>query len=62
MRRWFGLGLVALGIVLGPVSLVLVGRTALDRGGVAVLAIVAILGGLTLWITDRPGLRAEYSC
>jgi ubiquinone/menaquinone biosynthesis C-methylase UbiE len=53
MRRWLGPGLVALGIVLGLVSLVTVGRGALYAGGVAVLAVVVILGGTTLWIVDR---------
>ncbi len=50
MRRWSGLGLVALGLVLGVASLVALRQGALYFGVVAALAVV---GGTTLWVVDR---------
>ncbi len=50
MRWWSGLGLVALGVVLGVVSLVALHQEALSFGVVAVLA---VLGGTALLIVDR---------
>ena len=52
MRRWAGLGLVALGIVLGVASLVALRQGALYFGVVAALAALAVLGGTTLWVVD----------
>ncbi|MGZ6376614.1 MAG: methyltransferase domain-containing protein, partial [Ktedonobacterales bacterium] len=49
MRRWSGLGLVALGLVLGVASLVALRQGGLYFGGVAALA---VLGGTTLWVVD----------
>lgn len=50
MRRWSGLGLVVLGLVLGVASLVTLPQGALYLGIVAALA---VLGGTTLWVVDH---------
>ena len=60
MRRWAGLGLVALGIVLGVASLVALNQGALNVGvlaALAVFAVFAVLGGATLWVVDRVSHR-----
>ncbi|HUY75167.1 MAG TPA: methyltransferase domain-containing protein [Ktedonobacterales bacterium] len=58
MRRWSGLGLVALGIVLGVASLVaLLQGATLYVDVLAALAVLAVLVGATLWgvvrVADR---------
>lgn len=52
MRRWLGLGLVALGIVLILISLVALGTDTLSFGVVTTLAAVSVLSGVLLWIID----------
>ena len=54
MRRWFGLGLVALGFVLGAASLVML-RQDQNQGALSfgMGAALAILGGVTLWVVNR---------
>ncbi len=54
MRRWSGLGLVALGIILGVASLVALRQDALYFGGAAVLA---VLSGAALWVSDRTSAK-----
>lgn len=56
MRRWSGLGLVALGIVLGGVSLVAQTQGALYFGAVAILA---VLVGAALWVVDLRSAKAN---
>jgi len=56
MRRWFGLALVALGVVLGVVSLVALVQNALTVDVITVLSVVAalsVVGGAILWIISR---------
>lgn len=65
MRRWFGLGLVALGIVLGVVGLIALlqsqgeGQSALYLGILAVLAVLAVLGGVILLVVDSRSVRTD---
>ncbi len=63
MRRWSGLALVALGVVLVLVGLLASPLGALYVGVFAVLAVVAAVIGATLWIIDRrsatPALAAS---
>ncbi len=56
MRRWSGLGLVVLGIVLGVVSLMTISQGALYYSVVAALAVV---GGTTLWGVDRRSAKPD---
>ncbi len=61
MRQWFGLGIVALGIVLIGASLVALGQGALsdaDAVVVGVIAVLAVLGGAILWIMARRRVKA----
>ena len=57
MRQGFGLGLVALGIILGVVSLLqhIVGLVALRHSALylGAVAVFAVAGGATLWVVDR---------
>lgn len=61
MRRWSGVGLVALGIILGVASLGMASLTPLGQGTLYVggIAALAVLGGTTLWVVDRGSAKPQ---
>lgn len=61
MRRWIGLGLIALGIILAAAGLLVTPQGALYVSVIAALAVLAALGGVTLLVIDRQTLKPNVA-